>query len=67
MGEFYEIIETRTETLDEELTLIGNLAGALMREVHPDKASAIIQRVVAKAVADGILEELVEVEDAESL
>lgn len=67
MSEFYEIIETRTETLDEELTLIGNLAGALMREINPDKASAIIQRVVAKAVADGILEELVEVEDAESV
>ena len=47
--------------MDEERTLLGNLAGALMREVHPEKASAIIQRVVEKAMADGIFEELVEV------
>lgn len=61
MGAFFEIIETRTETLDQELTLLGNLAGALMRELNPDRASAIIQQVVAKAHADGILDDVIEV------
>ena len=58
MGEFRDFIEAKTETLEHEITLLANLAGALMREIHKDKAQAIIERVICKAREEDLLMEI---------
>lgn len=61
LGGFRDVIESRTDTLEWEITLLSNLAGTLMREVNPEKARSIVAKVIAEAEAEEIL---MEVEDA---
>lgn len=56
LGEFRDVIESRTESLEWEITLLANLAGELMKHVTADVAKACCDAVLAQAEADEILE-----------
>lgn len=61
LGEFRDVIESRTETLEHEITMLANLAGTLMREVNAEKVKRLCEKVIAQAEAE---EFLLEAEDA---
>lgn len=56
MGEFRDRIEGGTDTLDLEITLLSNLAAALMALTTVDKAKEAIAQVISQGVDQGILE-----------
>lgn len=53
---FNTTIQSRTDTLEWEITLLGNLAGELMKHVTAEVAKACCDAVLEQAEADEILE-----------
>lgn len=55
VGEFLDVIQSRTEDLEREITLLGNLAGKLMEHVTADVAKACCDAVLEQAEAEEML------------